>query len=209
VGYAVKCRLESTTKHGVPVAAICVTWLSPLPGFLGTSPAPTRILGGMATYCSSSMLIVYSMVHLAFLSFESPTIDGNGGDGVIVQTSERPVLDRNASDYPYKTHLQSARAAYGLLGCVLILVVNGWRSFLSPFSGSDFFASYTNVFVFVVLVSAYHIKDKQVWNPLKWSHRVTMDTKNPTVTREKDVRRRKGRLPQGYLRGCVYRPLSQ
>lgn len=193
-GYAVKCRLEKTTKHGVPVAAICVTWLLGLFGFLGASPAPARILGRMATYSSSSMLIVYSMVCLAFLSFKSRTVDGNESDGVIVQTSEGPTLNRNASDYPYKTHLQSVRAAYGLLGCFLILLFNGWKSFLSPFSAPDFFASYTNVFVFVLLVSAYHIKDRQGWNPLRWSRRVTMDIYNPTVTREKDVRRRKGRL---------------
>ena len=193
-GYAVKCRLEKTTQHGVPVAAISVSWLFGLLGFLGASPAPARILGRLATYSSSSMLIVYTMVCLAFLSFKTRTIDGSDSDGVIVQTSDGPALNRNASDYPYKTHLQSARAAYGLLGCFLVLLFNGWKSFLSPFSSPDFFASYTNIFVFVFLISAYHIKDMQGWNPLKWSRRVTMDINNPTVTREKDIRRRKGRL---------------
>jgi hypothetical protein len=87
------------------------------------------------------MLIVYSMVCLAFLSFISRTIDGNEGDGVIIQTIKGPVLNRNASDYPYNTHLQSARAAYGPLGYVIILLFNGWKSSLSPFSGPEFFAS--------------------------------------------------------------------
>jgi yeast amino acid transporter len=192
--YSVKSRLEKTSRHGVPVAAICVSWFFGLLGFLGASPSPARILGRMATYSSCSMLIVYSMVCLAFLSFKSRTIDGSEDDEVVVHTNDGAMLNRNASDYPYKSHLQWARAVYGLVGCSLVLFFYGWKSFLAPFSAPDFFASYTNVFVFVFLVSAYHIKDQQGWNPLKWSRRITMDINNPTVTREKNIRRRKGRL---------------
>ena len=192
--YIIKCRLEKTTKHGVPLPAVCVTWCFGLLAFLGASPSPAKVLGRMSTYCESSMLIVYTIVCLAFLSFKSRTMDGSEADGVVVHTSSGTFLNRNASDYPYKSHLQWARAAYGLVGCALVLFFNGWKSVLPPFSTPDFFASYTNVFVFVLLVSAYHIKDQQGWNPLKWSRRVTMDVNNPTVTREKDIRRRKGRL---------------
>ena len=192
--YSIKCRLEKTTKKGVPLAAVCVSWLFGLLGFLTVSPAPAKALGRMSTYCNCSMMIVYTMVALAFLSFKTRTIDGNETDSVVVHTNGGTMLNRNATDYPYKSHLQWTRAAYAVLGCALLLFFQGWKSFLPPFSTPDFFASYTNAFVFVILVSAYHIKDQQGWNPLRWSRRVTMDINNPTVTREKDIRRRKGRL---------------
>ena len=211
--YKIQSRLAKTSHHGVPVAAICVTWLFGLLGFLGGSPSPSKILGNMATYCSCSMLIVYSIICLAFLSFKSLTVDGREDDDVIIHSSGGTVLNRNASDYPYKSHLQWARAVYGLVGCSLILFFAGWKSFLDPFSAANFFASYTNVFVFVLLVSAYHIKDRQGLNPLKWSRRVTMDINNPTVTREKDIRRRKGRLHRAnkkvfFCRENAYRVLD-
>lgn len=192
--YWIKCKLEKTTRHGVPLPAICVTWLFGLFGFLGAQPAPAKILGRMSTYSSCTLMIVYGMVSLAFLSFKRRTVDGSEDDPVVVHTNNGVRLNRNAGDYPYKSHLQSARAAYGFIGCCLVLFFSGWKSFLSPFSAPDFLAAYMNVFVFIILVSAYHIKDQQGWNPLKWSRRITMDINNPTVTKEKDFRRRKGRL---------------
>jgi hypothetical protein len=50
-------------------------------------------------------------------------------------------LDRNASDYPYKQDLLCSRAAYSLLGCLLLLLFNGWGLFLSSFGDSGVFAS--------------------------------------------------------------------
>lgn len=193
-GYAIKSRLEKTTRHGVPLPAVCVTWLFGLFGFLGGRPGPAQVLGRMSTYSSCTLMIVYAVVSLAFLSFKKRTIDGSEDDPVIVHTDTGTVLNRNAGDYPYKSHLQWARAMYGFIACVLVLFFSGWKSFLTPFSPPDFFATYMNVFVFFFLISAYHIKDQQGWNPLKWSRRVTMDVNNPTVTREKDFRHRKGPL---------------
>ena len=193
-GYAIKSRLEKTTRHGVPLPAICVTWLFGLFGFLGAQPSPAKILGRMSTYSSCTLMILYAVVSLAFISFKSRTVDGSEDDPVILHGQNGAVLNRNASDYPYKSHLQKARAYYAFIGCIVLLFFSGWKSFLSPFSAPDFFATYMNVFVFILLISAYHIKDQQGWNPLRWSRRVTMDVNNPTVTREKDFRRRKGRL---------------
>lgn len=193
--YTVKRRLEKTNSKGVPVAAIFLSWLFGMLGFLGARPSPAKILGRMAVYCTTSLLIVYASVCIAFLCFRTRTIDGDPKDEVTVLTSEKGlVLNRNAGSYPYKSHLQWARAAYGLLGCSLLLFFNGWRAFLRPFSPPDFIASYLNVLIFVVLVAAYHVKDEREWNPLRWTRRVTMDTQNPMTTREKDVELRKGRF---------------
>jgi amino acid transporter len=192
--YSIKSRLETTSRHGVPVAAIFVSWLFGLLGFLGAQPSPAKILGRMATYSTCSMLIVYACVCLSFLSFKLRTIDGDPADEVVITGKGGTLLNRNASDYPYKSHLQWVRALYGLVGCLLLLLFNGWRSFLSPFSAPDFVASYINLLVFVVLIAAYHVKDEREWNPLRWTRRVTMDINNPTVTREKNLELRKGRL---------------
>jgi yeast amino acid transporter len=203
-GYIIKSRLEKTTRHGVPLPAICVTWLFGLFGFLGSSGSePAKTLGRMSSYSSCTLMIVYATVSLAFLSFKrSLTVDGSEEDPVVLHRGGNAagtalggtVLNRNAAAYPYKSHLQYFRALYAFLGCTLTLFFAGWKSFLSPFSAPDFLATYMNVIVFVLLVSAYHIKDRQGWNPLRWERRVTMDINDPVVVKEKDWRKRRGRL---------------
>jgi amino acid permease len=52
---------------------------------------------------------------------------------------------RTGSQYPYKSHAQWLRAAYGLTATLTIAFFNGWRSLISPFSVNDFIASYISV----------------------------------------------------------------
>lgn len=65
------------------------------------------------------------------------TADSDPADEVVVTANGGKSLNRNASDYLYRQDLQGSRAVYGLLGCVLLLLFNSWRLFLSPFSASD------------------------------------------------------------------------
>jgi amino acid transporter len=83
------------------------------------------------------------------------------------------VLNRNASDYPYKSHLQWFRAAYALFGCILFILFNGWRSLLKPFSTPDFLAGYLAIPIFVVVVAMYHGKDEVDWRFWKWGLRAS------------------------------------
>lgn len=140
------------------------------------------------------VLIFFRLIHPTNPPSPSSTINGEPDEDIVLTTHEGTFLNRNARDYPYKSHIQWARAAYALCGCVLLAIFNGWRSFLKPFSPPDFVASYISILVFAVLVAAYHVKDEREWNPFRWSRRVTMDIDNPIATREKDVRLRKGRL---------------
>ena len=121
-------------------------------------------------------------------------MNGDENEDIVVQTDEGVLLNRNARDYPYKSHIQWLRAAYALCGCVVLAIFNRWRSFLKPFSPPDFIASYISVAIFIVLVAAYHVKAEREWNPFRWSRRATMDIDNPVATREKDMRKRRGRL---------------
>jgi amino acid permease len=52
---------------------------------------------------------------------------------------------RKGNQYPYKSHAQWLRAAYGLTATLTIVFFNGWRAFISPFSVNDFIASYISV----------------------------------------------------------------
>ena len=148
----------------------------------------------MAIFSTCSMLIVYICTSASFLSFKRLTVNGDSDEGVLITTPDGVFLNRNASDYPYKSHGQWARAAYATAGCALLATFNGWRSFLSPFSHADFLAAYMAILIFVILVVLYHLKDEAEWMPWHWAIRRTMDIGNPVRTREKDPQMRKGRL---------------
>jgi amino acid transporter len=57
----------------------------------------------------------------------------------------RNFYKRSAKQYPYRSHLQWIRAVYGLVGCSLLALVQGWRTFIAPMSVRDFIASYIAV----------------------------------------------------------------
>ena len=118
--------------------------------------------------------------------------------------------DRTNRRYPYKSHGQYARAWYGLIGCSLLAVFNGWKAFTTPFNVQDFFASYISVstnsepveastepapqiVVFFLLVILYHFKN-QGPNITEWRLNPTMDLSNPM--RVESGRDRRGRFPK-------------
>jgi len=54
--------------------------------------------------------------------------------------------DRNHPRYPYKSHGQWLKAAYGLSACVILVIFNGIKAFLqNPFSKREFVAQYISV----------------------------------------------------------------
>lgn len=193
-GSNIKMRLEKTNGKGVPVNAVLLSWMFAFLGFLAVKPEPAKLLGRLAIFSTCSMLIVYICTSSAFLSFKRLTLNGDPDEGVLVSTPDGIFLNRNASDYPYKSHGQWLRATYALAGCILLVIFNGWRSFLNPFSHADFLAAYMAVPIFLAVVILYHVKDEPEWGPWTWGVRRTMDIGNPVETREKDPERRKGRL---------------
>jgi yeast amino acid transporter len=63
----------------------------------------------------------------------------------------RQLYNRDHHEYPYKSHGQYLRACYALMGCSLFIAFNGWRTFVSPMSVSDFLACYIAVRPFLHL----------------------------------------------------------
>lgn len=60
--------------------------------------------------------------------------------------SQAASYDRNHPRYPYKSHGQWVKAAYGMTACSILLIFNGVGSFLeNPFNANRFVASYIGV----------------------------------------------------------------
>ena len=114
----------------------------------------------------------------------------------------RQLYDRNSPQYPYRSHGQYLRAWYGLIGCILFILFNGWRTFVPPMNGEDFVACYICVclsssagrgtfllagrlltcyrkipivlFIYVL----YQIKFWG-WNPMNWRRRASRELQTP------------------------------
>lgn len=123
----------------------------------------------MVTNAVTSMLIVYALICASYLRFYFWLVFHNGScrgrrltgnlfffslcsikhaaDRNYYRTSlETPeAYNRNNFRYPYRSHVQSLRAYYGLIACSIIVLFNGWQSFMSPISASDLLASYFSV----------------------------------------------------------------
>ena len=116
----------------------------------------------------------------------------------------------NKARYPYKSHWQYVRAWYGMIACGAMAFFNGWRS-IHPISGKDFIASYISVshwspvlsdftktasqiFIFLLISAAYHVKIDKTWNPLGWSISASEDLSNPERASQTNATYRRGKL---------------
>lgn len=139
------------------------------------------------------MMIVYMCMGISFLFFKTCTVEAEPNDPVTMESDMGPILNRAASNYPYRSHLQWARAAFASIACFLFLFFNGWKSLLSPFLPADFVASYIAIPIFLMLVAFYHMASESL-SPLQWSRRATMNISGPMETAQTDPLRRRGRL---------------
>jgi len=53
--------------------------------------------------------------------------------------------DRNHPLYPYKSHGQWLKAAFGLVACIILTLFNGVSAFITPFSPRKFVSAYISV----------------------------------------------------------------
>jgi len=187
-------RLERTV-YGVPMAAVFASWLFGLLGFLSVNPSSAKILGRIATNSVVSNLIFHCLICVAYLRFyKCVECAARGQDQRIDPNQDLRVYDRGDDRfYPYRSHGQYLRAWYGMCGCFLIVLFNGWSSFVSPMSIDDFLASYINIPIFIVLILAYRVK-LEGFNPLNWSRRASEELHNPQEISQRNPRLRRGRL---------------
>ncbi|KAI5922067.1 amino acid permease-domain-containing protein [Camillea tinctor] len=174
-------RLERTS-YGVPHAAVFFSAAFGMLGFLASNPDSELILGRMVRTCVTSLMITYGLLAASFLSFfRSIKAAAEGLDENIDNKDDpevRQLYDRNHPQYPYRSHAQWLRASYALFGCVVLVLFNGWRTFVSPMSVSDFVACYIAIIILIAIVTLYQIKFWG-WNPLKWQRRATNELQIP------------------------------
>lgn len=107
----------------------------------------------LKTYCTISWLVVYVTIAATYLCFFR-TLEETRKNAL---TGEQASLyDREAPTYPYKSHGQWLKAAYGMTGCIIVLIFNGVPSLLqNPVDLSRFIAAYLTIPVFAVFILAY------------------------------------------------------
>jgi amino acid permease len=84
-------------------------------------------------------------LYLVFLNRIHGASQGEYDEDLNITPEIRTHFRRSGRRYPYRSHLQWMRAAYGLVACLLFALFQGWETFLTPMSVKDFIASYIAV----------------------------------------------------------------
>ncbi|RDW92329.1 proline-specific permease [Coleophoma crateriformis] len=176
-------------RSGVPIRAVLVTGFVMLIGYMGRTGTLGERLDELASNCTVSFLIVYAIICATYLNFFKTLNDfklyGNTSE------SQAASYDRNHPRYPYKSHGQWVKAAYGMTACIILLIFNGVGSFLNdPFNANKFVASYIGIPVFFLLILGYKIR-KHGFNISHWGAERSDDLRNTVQVASV---KRKGRL---------------
>jgi amino acid permease len=98
-----------------------------LMAFLAVKPFPSVVLGRITNNAVVSELICYTVICLSYVQFYH-RIKAASEDHTL---ENRSAFNRDDKQYPYRTHGQLFRAYYGLLFCILLILFNNWRAFVS------------------------------------------------------------------------------
>ncbi|KAL1867198.1 lysine permease [Paecilomyces lecythidis] len=133
--------LKWTSKGGVPYYGVAFTAAFGLLGFLNLSNGGGTVFNWLLNISSVAGFITWASLngcHLAFM---------------------RALKARNISRdlLPYKALWQPFFAWYGLFFNVLIILTQGFTSWIPTFSVSDFFVAYISLILFVVLYLGHKI----------------------------------------------------
>ncbi|KAG9235321.1 putative arginine permease [Amylocarpus encephaloides] len=132
--------LKRTSKKGVPYAAVCTTSAFGLLALLNLSNSGATVFNWFINISGVAGFISWACIngsHLAFMRALS------------ARGISRDTL-------PYKAMWQPWFAIYGLFFNVLIILTQGFTSFM-PWNTSDFFVAYISVILFVVLYVSHKI----------------------------------------------------
>ncbi|KAI9046855.1 hypothetical protein LZ554_008934 [Drepanopeziza brunnea f. sp. 'monogermtubi'] len=180
-------------RSGVPTRAVLVTAAMMLIGYMGRTGSPGERLSELASNCTVSCLIVYICICATYLSFfktlEDVKLYGNASE------AQAAMYDRDHARYPYKSHGQWLKAAYGMVACSILLVFNGVAAFLEdPFDTRRFVASYIGIPVFLVLILGYKVRRHGLgFSRLRhWGPERSNDLRN--TIQASGARTRKGKL---------------
>ncbi|KAL5324908.1 hypothetical protein ACEPPN_006027 [Leptodophora sp. 'Broadleaf-Isolate-01'] len=179
-------------RSGVPIRAVLVTAAMMLIGYMGRTGTPGERLSELASNCTVTFLIVYTAVCATYLSFfktlEDVKLYGNASE------SQAAMYDRDHPRYPYKSHGQWLKAAYGMVACLILLIFNGVAAFLEdPFDTRRFIASYIGIPVFILLILGYKIR-RHGFRFHQWGPERSNDLRN-TIQASSETRKGKLEFP--------------
>ncbi|RAL02023.1 putative arginine transporter [Aspergillus ibericus CBS 121593] len=132
---------KKTSKSGVPYFSVAFTAAFGLLGFMNVSNAGSTVFNWLVNIAGVAGFITWASLngcHLAFM---------------------RALKARNISrdTLPYKAIWQPYYSWYGLFFNVLIIITQGFTSFITTFSVTDFFIAYISLILFVVLYLGHKI----------------------------------------------------
>ncbi|KAM7219229.1 hypothetical protein V8F06_005398 [Rhypophila decipiens] len=143
-------------RRGVPVRAVLVSSLGWLLGYMGRTGSVGQRLYELKTYCTISWLVVYVTIAATYLCF-CRTL--NSAREAAPSTDQASLYDRDSPTYPYKSHGQWLKAAFGCAGCIIVLLFNGVPSLLQlPVDISRFMAAYVTIPVFFGFIIVYKVR---------------------------------------------------
>ncbi|KAI0811954.1 amino acid permease-domain-containing protein [Xylaria sp. FL0064] len=175
-------RRLQRTSYGVPHAAVLFSAAFGMLGFLAVNEDSQLILGRLFRFSVTLLTITYGLMAASFLSFFTSLKAAAEGKDENIDNKDDPsvrqLYDRQNPQYPYRSHGQWLRAVYGLFGCSVLVLFNGWRTFSPPFSAGDFVACYIGIILLLILTVLYQIKFWG-WNPRNWQRRVTNELQIP------------------------------
>ncbi|KAI5303753.1 hypothetical protein KEM56_007224 [Ascosphaera pollenicola] len=126
--------LRYTNRYGVPVFAVMCTAAFGLLGFLNLSSGGATVFGWFQNISSIAGFTSWVGIQVAHLRF--------------MKALEAHGISRDT--LPYKAPFQPYFTYYGLVSCVIIILTQGFESFM-PWSTSDFFVAYISLILWVVL----------------------------------------------------------
>ncbi|KAF8248373.1 hypothetical protein K440DRAFT_548381, partial [Wilcoxina mikolae CBS 423.85] len=163
-------KLKRVNRFGVPQNALIACSLVGVLGFMGTGKGgkPYNALGTLGSIASVSWLIVLAGVCVTYLRFKKTLKEHARIEGEDVHE-----FNRDSPLYPYRTIWQPPRAWFSLVACIIIILFNGWRAFLSyrgtldKAHGREFAGSYLAPILFVILYVGNKAYDRW-YNDLGW-----------------------------------------
>lgn len=136
---------KKTTKGGVPYFSVAFTAMFGLLGFLNVSNSGAEVFTWLLQISGVAGFITWSSLNACHLAFQR---------ALKVRNISRDVL-------PYKAMWQPWFSWYGLFFNCLIIITQGFTSFIPEFQVKDFFINYLSLILFVVL----YVGHKLIFRP--------------------------------------------
>ncbi|KAI7317751.1 amino acid permease [Hortaea werneckii] len=146
---------SSTTKKGVPWAAVMATWLFGCLGFLNVSNSGAQVFNWFSNISTISGYIAWIVVMITYLRFRK-AMSFNGMMNVL----------------PFRTPLQPYATQFTLFLITVLTLTNGFQAFFpGNWSASNFLAAYITIPIFFGLyfghkiwMSTYHVMKERSWD---------------------------------------------